>query len=395
MKKRLLILNGSWGEVPLIKAAKELGFHVITSGNKPQAFGHQFADEYICGNYSNLDEMVQVAKDCKADAICAAANDLGGITAAYVGEKLGLKGHDSYETCLLLHHKDKFKRFARENNIMTPLAEEFTSREEAKAWAKTAKYPIIVKPVDMFSGVGINRANNYEEAVSAIDIAFESGRKPLIVIEPFIVGTSHSFSTFLVDQEVIAYYSDNEYSTLNPYWISLSAAPADGIEYCRDILIEQSNKIAKLLNLCDGVFHIQYIMDEDHKPHILEITRRCSGGHFPDQIECANGIPWAKWIITAESGMDCSNLKQPFSQDRHTGRYCILAPKNGTVKAVHIKDEMKKHIFRCLIWGDNGYVVTDHMHDTLGVFSFTFDDRAEMMDMIMRMEDFVTVEYED
>ena len=127
----------------------------------------------------------------------------------------------------------------------------------------------------------------------------------------------------------------------------------------------------------------------------LEITRRCSGGHFPDQIECANGIPWAKWIITAESGMDCSNLKQPFSQDRHTGRYCILAPKNGTVKAVHIKDEMKKHIFRCLIWGDNGYVVTDHMHDTLGVFSFTFDDRAEMMDMIMRMEDFVTVEYED
>jgi len=394
MKKRLLMLNGSWGEVPLIKAAKELGFHVITSGNKPQAYGHQFADEYVCGDYSNLDEMVRVAKEVKADAVCAAANDLGGITAAYVGEKLGFKGHDPYETCLILHHKDKFKRFAREHNIMTPLAEEFTTPEAAKEWAKTAEYPIIVKPVDMFSGVGINRANNYDEAVSAIDIAFASGRKPLIVIEPFIVGTSHSFSTFLVNQEVIAYYSDNEYSTLNPYWISLSAAPATGIEYCRDLLIEQCNKMAKLLNLCDGVFHIQYIMDENHKPHILEITRRSSGGHFADQIECAIGIPWAKWTVTAESGMDCSQLKQPFLQDKFTGRYCILAPKNGIVKAVHIDEAMQKHIFRCLIWGDDSYEVTDHMHDTLGVFSFRFDDRDEMMDMIMRMDDFVTVEYE-
>lgn len=395
MEKRLLILNGSWGEVPIIKAAKELGFHVITSGNKPQAYGHQFADEYICGDYSNLDEMVEVAKKVKADAVCAAANDLGGITAAYVGEKLGLPGHDSYETCLILHHKDKFKRFAREHNIKTPLAEEFVTREDAKAWAKKAEYPIIVKPVDMFSGVGINRANNYEEAVSAIDIAFSAGRKPLIVIEPFIEGTAHSFSTFLVNQEVIAYYSDNEYSTLNPYWISLSAAPATGIEYCKDILIEQSNKIAKLLNLVDGIFHIQYIMDKNNKPHILEITRRCSGGHFPDQIECATGIPWAKWIVTAESGMPCDNLKMPFSQDRFTGRYCILSTRNGVVKEIKLRDEIQKHIFRCMIWGDNGYEVTDYMHDTLGVFSYSFDDRDEMMEIIMHMDKYVDIIYED
>lgn len=395
MKRRLLILNGSWGEVPLIRAAHELGFHVITSGNKPQAFGHQFADEYICGDYSNGEDMVRVAKEANADAVCACANDLGGITACYVAEKLGLPGHDSYETCLILHHKDKFKRFARENDIMTPLAEEFTSSEQAKAWAKTTPYPIIIKPVDMFSGVGINRADDYEQAVGAIDVAFSTGRSPRIIIEPFIIGTSHSFSTFLVKQKVVAYYSDNEYTTLNPYWISLSAAPATDVEYVKDALIEQSNKIAKLLNLVDGIFHIQYIMDSDHKPYILEITRRCSGGHFPDQIECAIGVPWAKWIIMAESGMDCSELCCDNPQDKFTGRYCILSKRNGKVRSIHIHEDMKKHIFRCLIWGDKGYEVTDYMHDTLGVFSYRFDDRDEMMDMIMRIDDFVEIEYED
>ncbi|MDO5445385.1 MAG: hypothetical protein Q4F31_07185, partial [Eubacteriales bacterium] len=189
--------------------------------------------------------------------------------------------------------------------------------------------------------------------------------------------------------------SDNEYTTLNPYWISLSAAPATDIEYVKDKLIGQANKIAQLLNLSDGIFHMQYIMDTNHIPHILEITRRCSGGHFPDQVECAIGVPWAEWIIMSESGMDCSNLKCNNVQDKFTGRYCVLAPKDGKVKAVHIDEEMKRHIFRCEIWGDKGYEVTDHIHDTLGVFSFRFDYRDEMMSMIMNMDKYVKVEYEN
>ena len=115
MKKRLLITNGSWGELPAIRAAQELGYHVITSGNKPDAYGHQFSDEYVSGDYSNLEDMVRVAKEARADAVCGCANDLGAIAACYVAEQLGLPGHDPFETFLILHHKDKFKRFARYN----------------------------------------------------------------------------------------------------------------------------------------------------------------------------------------------------------------------------------------------------------------------------------------
>ena len=45
--KRLLILNGSHSEIPLIQEAKKLGYYVITSGNAPELIGHTYADEYV------------------------------------------------------------------------------------------------------------------------------------------------------------------------------------------------------------------------------------------------------------------------------------------------------------------------------------------------------------
>ena len=49
--KKVLILNGSFCEVPIIKKAKELGYYVVTTGNMPNLVGHQYADEYIPADY--------------------------------------------------------------------------------------------------------------------------------------------------------------------------------------------------------------------------------------------------------------------------------------------------------------------------------------------------------
>ena len=51
--KKVLILNGSFCEVPIIKKAKELGYYVVTTGNMPNLVGHQYADEYIPADYSD------------------------------------------------------------------------------------------------------------------------------------------------------------------------------------------------------------------------------------------------------------------------------------------------------------------------------------------------------
>ena len=86
-KKKLLILNGSHSEIPLIKSAKSLGFYVITTGNYPKLIGHQYSDEYWFADYSDKGAVLDIAKKLNVDAVCSCANDFGIITASYVSKR--------------------------------------------------------------------------------------------------------------------------------------------------------------------------------------------------------------------------------------------------------------------------------------------------------------------
>jgi len=65
----LLILGGGHSEIPLIKASKELGFYVITTGYNRDGLGHKYSDEYIYADFSNKDEILNIVKERKIDFI--------------------------------------------------------------------------------------------------------------------------------------------------------------------------------------------------------------------------------------------------------------------------------------------------------------------------------------
>ena len=100
-KKRVLVLNGSFCEAPIIKKAKEMGMYVITTGNAPNLIGHQYADEYIPADYSDKEKVLQIVKDNDIEGVISCANDFGVLTAAYVAEQMGWPGHDKYEIAKL------------------------------------------------------------------------------------------------------------------------------------------------------------------------------------------------------------------------------------------------------------------------------------------------------
>ena len=218
-KPRLLILNGSFSEITLIEAAHKLGYYVITSGNAPQLIGHQYADEYIGADYSDKDAILQLVKNNHVDRIVSCANDFGVITASYVAEKMGWPGHDTYENAQILHQKDRFKDLVRRLEIPAPLSVPFDDREKAIAYAAEAAYPIIVKATDLTGGKGILRADNFDEAVKAVDNALNRSRKHHLVIEPFLVGVQQSIDTFVINKKVVASVSNDTFSPINPYLI--------------------------------------------------------------------------------------------------------------------------------------------------------------------------------
>lgn len=388
-KKRLLILNGSHSEIPLIKAAKKLGFYVITTGNAPQLIGHSYADEYRYADFSNLNEILNLSKNLKIDAICSCANDFGIITASYISEKLSLPGHDSHESTLILHHKDHFKDLALKNDIPTPFAIVFTNYKEAIDAIPRFNYPLVVKPVDHSGSKGVTKVISDKDYENAIKIAFQVSSRKRIVVEEFIDGSQHSFSTFIHKGKVKFYFSDNELSYLNPYLVSTSAAPSTNVNNVSGILIKASEKIAKLLSLGDGIFHIQYLY-KSGKTMIIEITRRCSGDLYPYPVNKSTGMDWAEWIVKAETGMDCSDFPE-IKQTGFCGRHCIMSSKNGVVKDVVIDTYIRKNIYDNLMWWKKDDVVENYMVHKLGVILLEYQSMDEMIEKTAQLNELIKV----
>lgn len=389
--KKLLILNGGHSEISLIKAAKELGYYVITSGNNPALIGHQYADLYVEADYSDKEKMLEIAAEHQISAVVSCANDFGAISASYVAEKMGLPGHDPYKVTELLHQKDSFKRFAQQNSLQVSPSDDYQNISDALEMREKYLYPMIVKPVDMTGGKGVSRVDDALEYEAAVKKAFEKSRKGRIVVEKYIEGTYHSFSTFLVDKKVIAYFSDNEYSFRNPYFVATSAGPATYAEHVAPILKKQAELIADKLNLVNGVFHMQYVMDCNMVPYIIDITRRCSGDVYPEPVEHATGIPWSKWIVMAEIGCPGTVFTERGTQNKFCGRHCIMAEENGVVEDVIIADEIKGNIYKELLWWKKGDIIENYFLDKIGILFLEYASEKEMLDKTARIAELVKV----
>ena len=173
LNKKMLLLGGGHAEIPLIQAAHELDWYVITTGNAREGLGHPYADKNVFADFSDKDAMLELAKNESVQAVCSGCNDFALLSTVYVCEKLGLPGHDSYATSLEIHHKDRYRALATRLGIPTPRAitVRTSNRTENCADFETAiaqlTFPIIVKPVDLTGGKGIHRAANADEAREA------------------------------------------------------------------------------------------------------------------------------------------------------------------------------------------------------------------------------------
>lgn len=391
---KLLLLGGSHAEIPLIKAAQELGWFVITTGNNRDGLGHPYADKTVFADFSNKEAMLELAKAEGVTAVCSGCNDFALLSTVYVCEQLGLPGHDSYATSIEIHHKDKYRALAARLGIPTPQAKVVHNEQEFENAIAALTFPIIVKPVDLTGGKGIHRATNVEEARAAYKDATSRTRQDHIVVEEFIEGTNHGFSAMLVKGKVAFAFADNEQYFINKYLVSgantPSTTPDSGLAKLRDY----SERIARELNLVDGILHIQYIEKNDGTPFIIEICRRPPGDLYIKFVKYATGIDYPKFIVMAETGEDISSIADAPTQGFWL-RHCVMAgnniENNSIVRDVTFAPEIQGNIVEKFLWYKPGEVVTDKLIYKAGIVFFHFDTLSEMQDKTKRMTELVKI----
>lgn len=374
-QKRVLVPNGNYTDIRLIKALKKLGLYVITSGNAPELEGHKYADEYVPYDYSDYEGMLELAKTLNLNYISACSNDFGVTTAAYIAEKLGLPGHDSFENARIIAEKDLFKKFAMENNLQVIPSHWFENIESALAFAQNSEYPLIVKPADLGGGKGVTRVFTPKKIEEAVNLAFEQSRRKHIVIEPFIQGTQHSIATFLVNKKVVSWITFNEYDSFyNPFLVGYTTSPADGMPDAGEEINQQIEIIAEALNLVDGIFHVQYRM-HNGKPLIMECMRRCLGNHALKAASYLGDFEWEEWIAKAYCGMDLSEIPKCHCGTKEMSEFYIQAPSNGVLDDIWIKKDLEPYIIDRIMQWNPGMVIDAYQKEMLGFLFMQFPDR--------------------
>ncbi len=359
--KKILILGGSHRDIPLIKASRELGYFVATLGDPDYYLGHQYADTFYKVDFNDIDKIKKIVRNDKFDFLVPGSGEESYLKTVQISQELGMGNFDDLETAKLVHNKWKFKEFCMQHHISVPKGIFYSDITDFDM----LKYPIVVKPTNLSGGRGIEIVENEEQLRTHIK-SIVNITKENIFLEEYIEGELIAYSIFLQNQKIVYDFIAKDDTFLNKYLIT-TAYPVTMKKEMHQRIKKEIEKLSKLLNLVDGMFHLQILIKDD-TPYIIDVTRRIPGDFFPDLIEYCDKISYNKAVIQAYTTGQIDNwFKTKTKEQNFIIRHVVMPSSNGSYKSLYIDEKLKSSILNIFDLEIKGTVVADYLHTQLTV----------------------------
>ena len=356
--KKILILGGSHRDIPLIQAAQELACHVTTVGDRDFYKGHAYADQYYKIDFNDLDKITKIIENEGIDYLVPGCGEVSYLNTVQLAQKLHIGNFDSLDVARLVHNKWKFKLFCLQHNISTPKGLLYTKDLDLSAFS----FPVIVKPTNLSAGQGITTATNITELKDAIKLAKTHAEE--IFLEEYILGELIAYSIILKNKKIAYGFQGKDDTYLNPYLVS-SAYPISFSPVVLQKLNDDIEKLARLLPLVDGMFHLQVIV-KDEKPYIIDVTRRIPGELYPVLIEYCDNINYSKAVIESyTTGRITQSLDVLTS--KFVIRHVVMPNCNGLYQEIFIDKRIEKFIKFSFDLIDKQTQVDDFLHTQIAI----------------------------
>jgi biotin carboxylase len=285
--QRVLLVDTNFSSAPIYNYLVQSGFEVFVVGGNPNDFLAKSVKNYINLDYSNVNRTREIIEKMNIDYIVPGCNDLSYKVCAELNSSGLYCGLDTLETTEIINNKLAFRTFATQ--IGLPVPRIITKEGIGEIW------PLIVKPVDAYSGRGMKIVEKTEkhELKAAINRAKEFSRSKTVVLEEYIKGQLYSHSAFIADSKIIADFIVEEYSKANPFVVDTSRVVYDFPKKMLSHIRDSITLLAQKLKLVDGLIHTQFIK-KGESFWLIEITRRCPGDLYSQLIELSTGYKYAQ-----------------------------------------------------------------------------------------------------
>lgn len=395
-QKKIMLLGGIHYLLPVIKAAHEQGYYVVTADYLPNNVAHSYSDEYINVSIVDKEAVLKVAQEKQIDGIISFGVDPGVVSAAYVQEQMGLPQMGPYESVRILQNKDLFRAFLKEHGFNVPNARSYTSKEIALSDTDWFSYPMIVKPTDSAGSKGVTRIDSLEEYADAVDYAFEKSISGTIIVEEFIdkVGCSSDTDSFLLNGE-LKFVSFNaqrfDETAANPYTPAAYSWPSTFPEY-EDYLKSELQRLLSLLNMKTSVFNIETRVASNGKPYIMECTPRGGGNRLCEMLCYATGVD----LITAQVRAAVGDVVKGIEQKPYNGHWVEIilhADKDGIFSNLEIASDLPAKVVERDLWVKNGDSVTAFhgANDAIGTLVLQFTNEQDLENVLKSQSHWIKV----
>ncbi len=396
-QKKLMLLGGIRYLLPVIRAAHEQGYYVITADYIPDNIAHKYSDEYVNVSIIDKEAVLKVAQEKQIDGIMSFGVDPGVVSASYVQNKMGLPSFGPFESVEILQNKDKFRNFLTINGFNVPKAKGFSSIEDAMSEIYWFPWPCIVKPTDSAGSKGVTRVNRPEDLRSALEYAFDHSISGHVIVEEFLDKKGCSSDTDSYAQDGIlkfVSYSAQRFdaNATNPYTPAAYSWPSTFTKEEEDYLTSEIQRLITLLHLNTAVFNIEVRVSTSGMPYIMELTPRGGGNRLCEMLRYATGVD----MITAITRAIVGDEPAPIEQKPYNGNWAEIilhAEKGGIYQGIQIDQNLPAEIVEKDLWVKEGDSVHsfEGANDAIGTLVLRFDNAENLEKALLNQNEWLKV----
>ena len=393
-----MLLGGLRYLLPVIQAAHEQGYYVITADYLPDNIAHKYSDEYCNVSIVDKEAVLREARRLQIDGIMSFACDPGVVAASYVQNKLGLPSFGPYESVEILQNKDKFRMFLQKHNFNVPKAKGFDNIEDAMKEIYWYPWPVIVKPTDAAGSKGVTRVDKAEDLKPALEYAMEHSISGHIIVEEFIdkQGCSSDTDSFSENGKLkfVSFCAQRfDADASNPYTPAAYSWPSTFTKEQEEYLTSEIQRLITLLNLKTCVYNIEVRVAPNGKPYIMELTPRGGGNRLCEMLRYATGVDMITAITRAMVG---DPILEPIEQKPYNGHWAEIilhADNDGVFDHLEINKGLPAEIVEEDLWVEKGDKVEgfEGANNAIGTLVLKFQTAEELEKAITNQRSWLKV----
>lgn len=346
--KKLLIMGANPETVPLVEMANEMGIKTLVTSNRSDDAAKKVAWKSCSVDGLDVPGLIALAREEHVDGVLVGVADI--LVPAYckVCDALNFPCYATQEIVDVFSYKDVFKATCERYGIHG-IPEYYLDDSMNPEDVANIKYPVMVKPVDSCSGMGMTVCYGEGELRSAVQKALAASRKKRFIVERYMQCDDMGIYYTFKDGECSASCVYDRYTTDEQQGLSRvclgGTYPSKHIREYFERMHENAVRMFKDIGIKNGVLMLSAFY-EDGEFYVYDTGFRLQGEAPHLLMKAVNGFDQRemliKFALTGEEGdVDLKKEDDPYFRGKWAATLWFLL-KKGRIKRITGLEEIEK-----------------------------------------------------